>query len=195
MTIWTCDDDNALAPWAIDELEKTWNRYWAEPLRFRVFVCKGSKRQEADRLTKLLKANARWLNGSKSTPVDLLFEELLGQLLIAGSWLSRQDLGDVEGDLARPLRRTMGWHAFSRPDLQNLHVLCSRAMGVLPEADAERRRAKAAALKKWKYAWAEVEGKAVRQLREPERIEALLPKVKRQLAIIEGLIGETSDIW
>jgi len=194
MPTWT-DDDNILFPWAIDELESTWNTYWAKPLRFRIWIAKGSKRQEAIRLTYLLRDNARWLNGSARTPVDLLFEELLGQLVVASAYLQREGVEEFNEGLDRPMQRTMGWHAFSRPDLKNLHCIWSQATGQAPEADRERRIAKAKALKRWKAAWSDVERMAAYRLRDPERIEALLPTVQQCLAELEDAIEAEADSW
>jgi len=146
--------NDRLAPWHLDRLEFTWNHYWAQPLRFRVFVPKGSKADTLRRYERLLDRNRRWLNGGPSSSLEQLHGELTSQLVVVGGWLADEPdyVPDALELLGGPKVLTMGIWNFLRPDCRNLHALFTTALGMdegIEEVNRQRRQQKAKLIRAW----------------------------------------------
>lgn len=183
------DDYGNLWPWAVDEVAETWNKYFAEPFKFRIFTHKGTAAADAKRLTGILRANAHWLGCRKNASIDELYDAFCTLLLIASVKLQDAGFEAINQGLSRPMQRTMGFWAFTRPDLQNLAAIAEF------DADAEgnRRREKAAAMRELSACWKEAERVIAYRLRDPASIRRLLPVVQRALASIEDAIEQ--EAW
>jgi hypothetical protein len=75
-------DDGTLHSWTIEEyVSPLWDKY-AQGLRFRSYTHgkANSKTKAAHRLSYNLKDNAHYLNGSRSTDMDVLCDEFISQL-------------------------------------------------------------------------------------------------------------------
>ena len=122
--------DDRLAPWHLDELISVWDKYWAEPLKFRIFTHKKDARDSLRRYTRILQNNRHWLNAGRGVDLETLHSECRTQLLIVGSWLIAQTDQETPLEiLGGPAARTMGFWAFARTDLRNLSVLYGMATG------------------------------------------------------------------
>ena len=172
--------------WALDDVQKTWDQYFAnDVLKFRVYVEKGNRRESARRLTRLLYANKHWLNSGRDADLDQLYDEFCAQLLFVGIWLNDnaedEDAWDVIGG---PDKITMGMWPFigahlKRDGLQNLSVLYGLATGQGENVAAQLRQKrldKRDAVKELEACWKEVVRHAVMKL-SADQIRMLYPAV------------------
>lgn len=180
------NDNGELWTWALDSVQKTWDKYYAnDVLKFRVYVEKGNRRESARRLTRLLYANKHWLNSGRNADLDQLYDEFCAQLLMVGIWLNDnsedEDAWDVIGG---HVKITMGMWPFigahlKRDGLQNLSVLYGLATGQGENVAAQlrqKRMEKREAIKELEGCWKEVIRHAVMKL-SAEQIEQLYPLV------------------
>lgn len=144
-----------LEPWVIDDIARIWNEH-SKPLHFRTFSVgkSGSKPKAAMRLTRILVENAEWLGGSSHTDPQLLYERFREKLVACLAHIHEEGLDEVNKHLDRPLSIALGFWQFTRPDLQNVHVISAYRWGSDPvailQADKERRISKAEVLSEWK---------------------------------------------
>lgn len=139
------NDSGDLVPWAVDEIAEVWNQY--KPARWKKFSAGTSaKTKSAYRLTCLLRENAQWLDCSKKSDIDDLFQQFRTYLLIALSTIEKEDSQRLEELLGSQYQLNLDFWQFCR-DLKNVHLLAQRGLGndeaVAVVTDLDRRRAKA----------------------------------------------------
>lgn len=185
-------DDGVIVPWmyerhVIDE----WNKV-AHALKFRTYQDKSSRYASRKRVSQFIVDNARFLGGSRRTSKNVLTVRFLDRFICAMSYLRENctvtDSGlDILGT-NYPL--TMGFWQWLRPDAKALiHLAGLYCHDPIEEAsqeqDRQRRRKKAAAIKRLKGHYEEFERKCAYLLRDPDSILMLEPTLTKALASIE----------
>lgn len=176
-------------------LEGAWNALLREyDLPFRQFHV-GAHSTIGSRtawLERYLRVNASRFGHGKNAVAEDILEDVLFMLHLAMAKLSRLQPEQAEQVFGRPVTaRLTVWKFLDPPDA----LVTLSGFAEAHTADEQRRREKAAALRRWDAAWQDAKGKAVRLLRDPERIEALLPRVVEHLAAIEEQIEAAADQW
>ena len=140
------NDDGTLASWALDDVIHDWDNF-ARQLKFRTFVdSSNSRRKSCQRLTILLRQNAVWLDCSKRTDLDRLFDRFQVKLCQALGYMVKQGIDETNNILGADYKITLGFWAFCR-DFKNIHHLAALHRGEDPDvsliADQQRRKEKA----------------------------------------------------
>ena len=103
----------------------------------------------------ILHKNARWLNGSKKSDVDDLYEQWRTKMLGASAYIEKQGVEEVNDILGKQYNIKLTFWGFTEPDLSHLHEMTCLALGVDPDgtlkADEERRKEKARILKEFDH--------------------------------------------
>ena len=148
------DDGRILAPWVTKDVEQLWNTYFSKPFNWRVFTTgkSGSSKKAAYRLSMTLRKNARWIDCSADTDIDLLYEQWRTYMLGASAYLTKHGTEEAAAALDRPLEITMTFWRFLEPSLKHLHVthleMGNDRDGALA-ADEQRRKHKAEILREF----------------------------------------------
>ena len=99
----------------------------------------------------ILHKNAGWLDGSKKSDVDDLYEVWRTKMLGASAYIEKQGVEEVNDILGKQYNIKLTFWGFTEPDLSHLHEMTCLAMGIDPDgtlkADEERRKRKAELLK------------------------------------------------
>ena len=123
--------------------------------------------------------------------MDLLLETFLGKLTLASTYLQQTGVVEANESLSRPLNRTMGFWAFCRPDLRNMHHLAGLALGEDPDASLvanhDHRKAKAQTMKQLSTHWKELERKIAYRL-DADQAKMLEPAVIAAIAQLENQV-------
>lgn len=176
-------------------LEGAWNALLKEyDLPFRRFHV-GSHSTIGSRtawLERYLRVNASRFGHGKNADVEDILESLLFMLHLAMAKLSRLQPEQAEQVFGRPVTaRLTVWKFLDPPDA----LVTLSGFAEAHTADEQRRREKAAALRKWDASWKATKQKAAYLLRDPARIEALLPRVIEHLGAIDEQIEAAADQW
>ena len=102
-------------------------------------------------MSMILHKNARWLDGSKKSDVDDLYEQWRTKMLGASAYIEKQGVEETNNILGKQYNIKLTFWGFTEPDLSHLHEMTCLAMGIDPDgtlkADEERRKRKAELLK------------------------------------------------
>ena len=104
-------------------------------------------------MSMILHENARWLDRSKKSNVDDLYEQWRIKMLGALAYLEKQGVEEVNKILGKHYNIKLTFWGFTEPDLSHLHEMTCLALGIDPDrilkADEERRKRKAKLLKEF----------------------------------------------
>lgn len=192
------NDNGQLFPWALDSIESTWNKYYAnDVLKFRVYVEKGNRHESARRLTRLLFANKHWLNAGRNTDIDQLHAEFNAQLLMVGIWLNdNAEDPDAWEIIGGEVKITMGMWPFigahlKRDGLRNLSTLYGLATGQgenIADKTRQKRLDKRDAIVELEGCWKEFVRHAAMKL-DADQIRMLYPAVSSHCDELEEQIN------
>ena len=148
------DDGKTLYPWALQDAENIWNRFGAEALGFRTFTYgkANSRSKAAQRMTYILRNNVVWLNGSRRTDIDVLYEEFLGQLTVSLAHIGDKGVEAAGERIGRTMNARMTFWRYLEPDLRAMKTLSDERLGVTDVdniAERQRRKRKAEILKEF----------------------------------------------
>ena len=101
----------------------------------------------------ILHKNARWLDGSKKSGVDDLYEQWRTKMLGASAYIEKQGVEETNNILGKQYNIKLTFWGFTEPDLSHLDEMTCLALGVDPDgtlkADEDRRKRKAELLKEF----------------------------------------------
>ena len=103
----------------------------------------------------ILHKNARWLDGSKKSDVDDLYEQWRTKMLGASAYIEKQGVEETNNILGKQYNIRLTFWGFTEPDLSHLHEMTCLALGIDPDgtlkADEDRRKEKARMLKEFDH--------------------------------------------
>lgn len=138
--------DGSLYPWTIEEhVAPVWDKY-AQDLSFRSYSHgkSNSKGKAAHRLSYILKNNAHYLHGSRSTDMDVLCDEFISQLGSALQYMKEKGVDRINQQVGSEFNARLTFWTFCR-DLKNIHMLSNALRGkssVEDIQDMQRRKEK-----------------------------------------------------
>ena len=138
--------DGSLYAWTIEEhVAPVWDKY-AQDLSFRTYTPgkSNSKTKAAHRLSYILKDNAHYLHGSRSTDMDVLCDEFISQLGSALQYMKEKGVDRINQQVGAEFNARLTFWTFCR-DLKNIHMLSNALRGtsaIEDIADMNRRKEK-----------------------------------------------------
>ena len=148
------EDGRTLYPWSLDQVERLWNDHAAKPLGFRTWTAgkSNSRSKAATRLSYILRDNAQWLNGSRRTDIDVLFEEFLGQLQLSLIRIQQQGIERINEQTGAEMNARLTFWRYLDPDLRAMKALSDAQLGITDQdniQDLQRRKRKAELLREF----------------------------------------------
>ena len=149
------EDGRILYPWIMKDVEGLWNTWFSKKFGWRSFTLgkSGSASKAAYRLSMILRKNARWLDGSSKTDIDVLYETWETKMIGASAYIEKQGVEEVNDILGKQYNIKLTFWSFTEPDLSHLHKMTMLALGVDPDgalkADEDRRKEKARILREF----------------------------------------------
>ena len=159
MTTCKSEDGRILFPWVMKDVEEFWNTWFSKKFGWRSFTLgkSGSASKAAYRLSMILRKNARWLDGSSKTDIDVLYNVWETKMLGASAYIEKQGVEEVNDILGKQYNVKLTFWSFTEPDLSHLHEMTMRCLGIDPDgalkADEDRRKEKARILREFGESW------------------------------------------
>lgn len=149
-------EDGILYPWTVaGDAAELWNTYFSKPFGWRTWTAgkSGSSKKAAYRLTMILRKNAKWLDGSSKTDIDVLYETWETKMLGASAYIKKQGVEETNNILGKQYNIKLTFWGFTEPDLSHLHKMAMLCLGIDPDgalaADEDRRKRKAELLREF----------------------------------------------
>ena len=154
---WSFDGEK-LAPYVCDDIAKTWNEFKPDKWRTWQHSKSNSKSKSAHRLTIILRNNAQWLDCSRQSDIDDLYEQFRTYLILALAHVKDKGQDQVNDLLGTQYEITCTFWTFIR-DLKNVHTLAQLRLGKEPDqalkSDQDRRKRKSEILREFGDCWKE----------------------------------------
>ena len=149
-------DGRILAPYAMTScVGPFWDKWFSEPNMFRRYTHgkSNSAQKAAYRFSMILRKNARWLDGSSSTDIDVLLQSWQAKMLCVSVYFKENGINKNDDLFNRPVNPLLNFWGFHDGGCYPIHYLSCLQLGIDPDgsikADEDRRKEKATILREF----------------------------------------------
>ena len=146
-------DGLILAPYAMQDVEEFWNKWFSKRFNFRSYTHRKSNSvpKAAYRFSRILRDSAAWLDGSSKTDIDVLFDTWRAKMLAISVYLEQNGVSEAEDLMNRPVNAMVTFWTFHANGCRHIHHLSCLQLGIDPDGslktDEDRRKGKAELLR------------------------------------------------
>lgn len=133
-----------------------WDTWFAQKYTFRSYTHgkQNSAKKAAYRFSMILRKNARWLDGSDKTDIEVLLDTWEAKMLGVAAYFDTNGIEENSDLFNRPVNPLLTFWGFHDGGCKHIHVLNALQLGQDPDnalaADEQRRKDKSVILKSFK---------------------------------------------